>query len=121
MLIPYGLYRGYGFINPFLAQQTGFSDEDLNLLWESLQGMFEMDRSASKGLMSCRGLYVFTHENKFGKAPAHKLFDLVSIKRKMDETKDVFGSSKPPRNFSDYEVVIDQDNIPDGVTLKTII
>ena len=120
-LIPYGLYKGYGFINPFLAQQTGFSDDDLSLLWESLQGMFEMDRSASKGLMSCRGLYVFTHENKFGKAPAHSLFDLVNIKRKFEEGDVESESIKPPRNFSDYEIFIDQSNIPDGVTLEKII
>lgn len=120
-LIPYGLYKGYGFINPFLAEQTGFSNYDLGLLWEALQMMFESDRSASKGLMSCRGLYVFTHENKLGKAHAHKLFDFIEVKRKTDESQPDTDEPKPARAFSDYEVLIDRDKIPDGVTLTEVI
>ena len=118
-LIPYGLYKGYGFINPFLAEQTGFSNDDLTLFWDALTMMFELDRSASKGLMSCRGLYVFTHENKLGKAPSHKLFDLVNVNRKTDESVLENEEPTPARSFSDYEVVIDK--VPDGVTLKKII
>lgn len=120
-LIPYGLYKGYGFINPFLAEQTGFSTDDLSLFWDAITMMFELDRSASKGLMSCRGLYVFTHENKLGKAPSHKLFDLVNVNRKTDESILENEEPTPARSFSDYEVVIDKDKLPDGVTLKEII
>ena len=119
-LIPYGLYMGYGFINPFLAEQTGFSNDDLTLLWEALPVMFESDRSASKGLMSCRGLYVFSHENKLGKAPANKLFDLINVQPKADESKTEIYEKKPARVFSDYEVLIDRDELPEGVTLKEI-
>lgn len=119
-LIPYGLYMGYGFINPFLSEGTGFSNDDLSLLWEALQMMFESDRSASKGLMSCRGLYVFSHENKLGKAPAHKLFDLIDVQRRADESKPETDEKKPARVFSDYEVLIDRDELPKGVTLKEI-
>jgi CRISPR-associated protein Csd2 len=83
--------------------------------------MFELDRSASKGLMSCRGLYVFTHENKLGKAPSHKLFDLVNVNRKTDESILENEEPTPARSFSDYEVIIDKNKMPDGVTLKEII
>ena len=120
-LIPYGLYIGYGFINPFLAEQTGFSNDDLSLFWDALTMMFELDRSASKGLMSCRGLYVFTHENKLGKAPSHKLFDLVNVNRKTDESILENEEPTPARSFSDYEVIIDKNKVPDGITLKEII
>jgi len=120
-LIPYGLYIGYGFINPFLAEQTGFSNDDLSLFWDALTMMFELDRSASKGLMSCRGLYVFTHENKLGKAPSHKLFDLVNVNRKTYKSILENEEPTPARSFSDYKVVIDKDKLPDGVTLKEII
>lgn len=119
-LIPYGLYKGYGFINPFLAEQTGFSADDLSLFWDAITMMFELDRSASKGLMSCRGLYVFTHENKLGKAPSHKLFDLVNVNRKTDESILEKEEPTPARSFSDYEVIIDKNKVPDGVTLKEI-
>lgn len=120
-LIPYGLYKGYGFINPFLAEQTGFSADDLSLLWEALQMMFETDRSASKGLMSCRGLYVFTHDNKFGKAPAHKLFDLIGVNPRKDKDVTDTDNKKPARAFSDYEVFIDRDSIPEGVILTELV
>lgn len=107
--IPYGLYRVQGFVSAALAQQTGFSEEDLELLWRALAEMFEHDRSAARGLMSSRGLYVFKHESHLGNAPAHALFDRVQIKRK--------DLTKPPRAFSDYEIVVNRDNIPPGVTL----
>lgn len=120
-LIPYGLYMGYGFINPFLAEQTGFSRDDLSLFWEALTMIFELDRSASKGLMSCRGLYVFTHENKLGKAPAHKLFDLIDVKPKRDEAKTETDEPTPARAFSEYNIVIDRDSVPEGITLTEVI
>ncbi len=120
-LIPYGLYKGYGFINPFLAEQTGFSSNDLSLFWEALTMMFELDRSASKGLMSCKGLYVFTHENKLGKAPAHKLFDLIEVKRKIDESEAEIGGPTPARAFSDYEIWTNGNSLPEGLTLTKVI
>jgi CRISPR-associated protein Csd2 len=96
--IPYGLYVAHGFISAHLAAQTGFSKEDLDLLWAALNSMFEHDRSAARGLMTTRKLVIFEHDNALGQASAQSLFDLVSIKRK-DE-------SKPPRAFSDYEIAI---------------
>jgi len=108
-LVPYGLYVGYGFINPHFAEQTGFSHEDLALFWEALLNMWDLDRSASRGRLALRGLYVFTHENKLGKAPAHKLFDLIQIRRRNSQT--------PARRFQDYEVVLPRkEDLPEGVT-----
>jgi CRISPR-associated protein Csd2 len=104
--IPYGLYVAYGFVSANLAKQTGFSEEDLNLFWKALINMFENDRSAARGLMSARKLYVFKHSDELGNAPANKLFDLISIKKKSD---------KPARDFSDYEITVGQT--PDGVEL----
>ncbi|MEJ5330882.1 MAG: type I-C CRISPR-associated protein Cas7/Csd2 [Desulfobaccales bacterium] len=93
-LVPYGLYRAHGFFNPHLAEKTGVTADDLALLWEALQNLFEFDRSAARGEMACRGLYIFTHDNNLGKAPAHKLFDLIRI----SELNSV------PRKFADYRV-----------------
>lgn len=106
--IPYGLYVGHGFVMPMLAQQTGFGESDLLALWEAVENMFEHDRSAARGLMSLRKLIVFKHESELGNAPAHKLFDLVSVQRK-DE-------AKPPRAFTDYEVTVGA--APPGVTVE---
>jgi len=112
-LVPYGLYVGYGFINPHFADQTGFSSEDLALFWQALLAMWDLDRSASRGRMACRGLYVFTHDSKLGKAPAHKLFDLITARRRNSET--------PARQFKDYEVLAPQpDVLPEGVTLTIL-
>jgi CRISPR-associated protein Csd2 len=111
--IPYGLYRVHGFVSSALAKQTGFSEDDLQLLWDALINMFDHDRSAARGEMAAQKLIVFKHDSKFGNAPAHKLFDLVKVERK-DE-------SKPARQFDDYSVVIDKDNTPDGVTLNELI
>ena len=96
--IPYGLYVAHGFVSAHLAAQTGFSQEDLDLLWAALNNMFEHDRSAARGLMTTRKLIIFEHDNALGQASAQSLFDLVNVKRK-DETK-------PPRAFSDYEITI---------------
>lgn len=107
--IPYGLYKAHGFVNPFLAQQTGFSDEDLELLFLSFENAFQFDQSAARpaGSMAPRALIIFKHENALGKAPSHKLFDAVSIKRK--------DGVEVPRAFSDYEVTIDHTAIPAGI------
>jgi CRISPR-associated protein Csd2 len=122
-LIPYGLYVAKGFISANLAKGTGFSDSDLNNLWEALLNMYDHDRSASKGMMSCRGLYVFKHvgtdsdpnqrvkQAMLGCAPAHKLLDkgaIVDIVRK---------STSSPRSFLDYEIVVHRDRLPPGVEL----
>lgn len=110
--ISYGLYRAHGFISAHLAQQTAFSQDDLNLLWESLQHMFEHDRSAARGQMSTRGLYVFQHKTMLGNAPAHRLFDLVQVQRRNEKTAAV---------FSDYQVSINEATLPAEVTLLRLI
>lgn len=107
--VPYGLYVCYGFISPNLARQTGFSTEDLDLFYEALTNMFDFDRSAARGLMSARSLIVFNHESPFGNAPANKLFELVHINKTTDAA---------PRSFSDYEITVDKENIPSGVTIE---
>jgi len=94
--VPYGLYQAHGFVSAFLAKQTGFSEDDLALLWQALTQMFEHDRSAARGEMATRGLYVFKHDSELGNAPAHKLFDLIRITRKDDTT--------PARSMADYTV-----------------
>ena len=106
--VPYGLYRAHGFISAPLAQQTGFSSEDRDLLWEALLNMFEHDRSAARGLMTTRGLYIFEHESAMGNAQAHELFERVNAKLK-DE-------SKPSRSFSDYNVTVNESGLS-GVKL----
>ena len=95
-LIPYGLYRCHGFISAHLANETGFSDDDLALFWQALTQMFDHDRSASRGTMAPRKLWVFKHDTKLGNAPAHKLFERVVAKRK--------AGVDVAREFSDYEV-----------------
>jgi len=111
--VPYGLYRAHGFVSAFLAKQTGFSEEDLQLLWQALTQMFEHDRSAARGEMATRGLYVFKHESELGNAPAHALFDRVLVKRK--EGVDV------PRRFEDYQVTASDADLPPGVTLLRMV
>ncbi|MGQ9731491.1 MAG: type I-C CRISPR-associated protein Cas7/Csd2 [Candidatus Zipacnadales bacterium] len=109
--VPYGLYRGHGFVNPFLAKDTGFTYADLSVLFEALTRMFELDRSASRGLMTTRGLYVFEHESALGNAPAHQLFDRLRI--------EPLGPERPPRSFDDYRdhIVLEDQNLPQGVRL----
>lgn len=111
--VPYGLYICHGFISANLANQTGFSEEDLELFWDALKNMFDIDRSAARGLMSAQKLIVFKHESVLGNAPANKLFDLITVEKKQDV--DV------PRSFSDYSVNIDRDNLPQGVTIEELI
>tara|TARA_R100000027_G_scaffold67108_2_gene64661 strand:- start:3829 stop:4668 length:840 start_codon:yes stop_codon:yes gene_type:complete len=109
--VPYGLYLAKGFVNPFLAKQTGFSDDDLELLFTALENAFQFDQSAARpaGSMNPRGLLAFKHDNELGKAPSHKLFETVTVKRK--EGVEV------PRSFNEYDVIVDESAIPDGVTL----
>lgn len=103
--VPYGLYVAHGFVSPALAEQTGFSEEDLNLLWEAILNMFECDRSAARGLMSVKKLVVFKHDSHLGNAPSYKLFDLIKIAKK--------DPSFPARSFSDYEFSV--GDTPAGV------
>jgi len=113
--VPYGLYRTHGFFNPHFAEQTGVDSVDLELFWTALAMMWDVDRSASRGEMACRGLYVFSHDSKLGNAPAHRLLDLV-------ETP--LSACDAPRSFGDYAI----DRPPDGpvegsrgVTLTTLV
>ncbi|MDE6337409.1 MAG: type I-C CRISPR-associated protein Cas7/Csd2 [Muribaculaceae bacterium] len=111
--VPYGLYVAHGFVNANLANQTGFNQDDLQLLWDALTNMFDNDRSAARGMMAARKLIVFEHSSKLGNAPAHKLFDLIDVHKKADVDS--------PRSFADYEVIINKENLPKGVTVKEII
>ena len=110
--VPYGLYVCHGFISANLAQQTGFSEEDLELFWDALKNMFDVDRSAARGLMSAQKLIVFKHASVLGNAPANKLFDLVKVEKVCDDA---------PRSFSDYTVTIDKEGLPENVTVEELI
>lgn len=110
--IPYGLYLCHGFISANLAKQTGFDENDLTLFWEALKNMFDVDRSAARGLMSAQKLIIFKHDSELGNAPANKLFDLVKVQLK--DGVDV------PRSFSDYEIIVDKCPY-NGVTVEELI
>lgn len=111
-LVPYGLYRAYGFFNPHFAARTGATSEDLALFWQALQMMWDLDRSASRGMLACRGLYIFTHESPLGNAPAHTLFERVAAK--------LNDGVIAPRRFGDYTVAVGED-MPQGVTLTRLV
>lgn len=107
-IVPYGLYRVEGFVSANLARKTtGFTEEDIELLWQAILNMFENDRSAARGMMAVRRLIIFRHESELGNAPAWKLFELVKAQRREGVTT--------PRDFSDYEVTVDEANLPEGV------
>lgn len=107
-IVPYGLYRCEGYVSANLAKKaTGFSEEDLELLWDAIVNMFEYDHSAARGQMAVRKLIIFKHASELGNAPAHKLFDLVTAKKKEGIVA--------PRSYSDYEISINKEIIPDGV------
>ncbi|HNY32445.1 MAG TPA: type I-C CRISPR-associated protein Cas7/Csd2 [Fibrobacteria bacterium] len=101
--IPYGLYLGHGFVSAHLANQTGFSQEDLELFWKAIENMFEHDRSAARGLMSTRALLVFEHDSALGNAAAHALFERVTIPP---------AKNQPARSFADYEPLFDGKPLP---------
>lgn len=110
-IIPYGLYRCEGYVSANLARKvTGFTESDLDLLWEAILNMFEHDRSAARGKMAVRELIIFKHDSELGCAPAHKLFEIVRVQKK--------DQSGTPRKFADYEVDVDIASIPEGVTVK---
>lgn len=108
--IPYGLYVAHGFVSAHLAAQTGFSEDDLKLFWDALTNMFEHDRSAARGLMATRRLVVFKHATALGNAPAHRLFERVTIARN--------DAARPARAFSDYTVTVDAAGLPEGVEVE---
>jgi len=111
--VPYGLYRAHGFISAHLAAQTGFSDDDLQLLWQALTQMFEHDRSAARGEMSTRGLYVFEHDGTLGNAPAHELFRRIN-----PQLREGVGVA---RQFDDYKCEVTEEGLPEGITLHRLL
>jgi CRISPR-associated protein Csd2 len=110
-IVPYALYRAEGYVSAHLAAQTGFSEDDLKLLWDALVNMFDHDHSAARGKMNARKLIVFKHKSALGNAPAHRLFDLVTVKR-------VTEAAMPLRAFTDYEVVVNRAGAPAGVAVE---
>jgi CRISPR-associated protein Csd2 len=126
-IVPYGLYRAHGFISAKLADDankgTGFSDQDLDLLWEALEHMFEHDHSAARGEMSARDLIVFQHESALGNAPAHRLFERVDVQRVIEGVPVSLDAARrnnapPARRFEDYRVSVDERDLPQGVTIE---
>lgn len=122
-LVPYGLYKAHIFFTPQMAIRkemedgtkrggTGFDSEDLALVWEALTRMWDLDRSASRGLMTCRGLYVYSHDNPLGNAPAHKLLDRIKAK--------LLPGVIAPRSVDDYGITVNTEAIPNGVTLTQL-
>ena len=113
-IVPYGLYRVEGYISANLARKvTGFSEEDLDLLWEAIINMFENDQSAARGKMAVRELIVFKHSKELGDCPAYKLFDAVELRKKEE--------IEYPRKYQDYTVQIHEEMIPDSVEMKRMI
>ena len=110
-IVPYGLYRAEGFVSANLARKTtGFTEEDLALLWKAILNMFENDHSAARGKMAVRKLIVFRHDSELGEAPAWKLFDLVKVQRKEGVTA--------PRSIEDYGIDVQEDALPQGVSCQ---
>ncbi len=110
-IVPYGLYRAHGFFNPHFAERTGMTSDDLELFWMAIQNMWDIDRSSSRGLMACQGLYVFSHDSDLGNAPAHRLFERVRCHTE----------ATAPRTFKDYNVEVDGDDLPQGITLTPLV
>ena len=114
-IIPYALYRLNGYVSANLARKTtGFTEDDLQLLWDAIINMFECDHSAARGKMSVRELIVFKHDSELGNCPAYKLFEAVTVNKRN-------GVQGPARSFSDYEVFIDETAIPEGVSVKRMV
>lgn len=109
--VPYGLYKAYGFVSPFFARQTGFSNEDLEIFWDTVQNMFELDRSASHGLMTMRRLIIFEHASALGNKSADELFSRIKAERVGD---------KVVRNFSDYTITLDGKSLSETKTIVQV-
>lgn len=125
-IVPYGLYRAHGFVSAKLAERTGFSEADLTFLWDALASMFEHDRSAARGEMAARRLIVFKHASALGNAPAHALFDRVTVGRAAGGEVRLPGDPRldnlpPARQFTDYHVTVDRDGIPEGVEVLELV
>jgi CRISPR-associated protein Csd2 len=125
-IVPYGLYRAHGFVSAKLAERTGFSQTDLEFLWEALAGMFEHDHSAARGEMSARGLIAFKHGSALGNASAHALFDRVTVGRVAGDEIRLPGDPRldnlpPARRFADYRVTIDRAGLPEGVDILELV
>lgn len=124
-VVPYGLYRAHGFISAKLAEKSGFSEEDLSLLFEALANMFEHDRSAARGEMTARKLIAFRHQNALGNAPAHQLFERLRVDRNVDgEVREIdarLDNLPPARRYGDYAVTIDREGLPAGVEIIEIV
>ncbi|MBJ3777939.1 type I-C CRISPR-associated protein Cas7/Csd2 [Acuticoccus mangrovi] len=120
-IVPYGLYRAHGFVSAKVAEKTGFSEEDLDLLLAALEEMFEHDHSAARGEMATRKLIIFRHDNALGRAPAHALFDRIRIGRAVDgEFREIdarLDNLAPARSFTDYAVTIDREGLPQGIEI----
>jgi CRISPR-associated protein Csd2 len=112
-LVPYGLYRCFGFFVPHFAKKTGVTETDLAIFWQAMQQMWDIDHSSARAFMACRALYIFTHDNCFGSAPAHSLLNRIHVQRK--STKEV------SREFADYDVVIRDADMPAGVRLTSLV
>jgi CRISPR-associated protein Csd2 len=113
-IVPYALYKAEGYVSANLARKnTGFSEEDLRLLWEAIINMFELDHSAARGNMAVRELIVFKHDSELGNAPSYKLFDRVHVVPKKE--------GKVAREYQDYVVTVDTEDLPSGVTCKRMI
>jgi CRISPR-associated protein Csd2 len=111
-ILPYALYVAKGFFTPAFAKQTGVGTDDLSVFWRALEMMWDIDHSAARGMMACRGLYVFTHDSPLGDAPAHKLFDRLEVRSREGVTA--------PRRFQDYVVTLNRE-MPSGVTLTPLV
>lgn len=113
-IVPYGLYRAEGYISAHLARQTGFTEDDLTLLWEALANMFDHDRSAARGKMAARALVAFKHDSALGNAPAHKLLERLAVARSGD-------GDNPARHFEDYTISLDETDMPAGVNIEKLL
>jgi CRISPR-associated protein Csd2 len=125
-IVPYGLYEAHIFVSAKLAEKTGFSQADLDLLFEALASMFEHDHSAARGEMAARKIIAFKHASALGNAPAHKLFDRVKVQRKIGDDlydlEDLRLDNKPPaRRFEDYAITVNLDELPDGVEAVQVL
>lgn len=125
-IVPYGLYEAHGFVSAKLAERTGFSEEDIDFLWDALKNMFEHDRSAARGEMAARKLVAFEHDCALGRAPSHELFERVVVERVSDGEAYLIGDKRldnlpPARRFADYRISINREAVPDGVTIHELL
>jgi CRISPR-associated protein Csd2 len=125
-IVPYGLYRAHLFVNAKLAERTGFTQTDLDLVFEALVSMFEHDRSAARGEMSSRRIVAFKHASALGNAAAHDLFERVTVQRKFGDDLYDLDSSRldnlpPARRFADYSVSVNRDDMPQGIEVLELI